>query len=109
MEPVGDWVASLTAVRRMGATKPPRLPRELINPMPAAAADPARNAVGYDHTTGPTARKLQTARVMKIMPSTGWWLVPAHAEPKMHRPVERNRMVPNFRRLATVSAALPMK
>ena len=58
---------------------------------------------------GPMERKLHTARVMKMMPSAGRWLAPAHAEPKMQSPVEMNSPVPQTRRRTTVLAALPMK
>src|SRR5262245_55235232 len=37
---------------RYGPTKPPRLPTELMRPMPAAAASPRRNAVGSDQNGG---------------------------------------------------------
>ena len=46
MVPVSEAAIWLTEVRRIGATKPPRFPSELIRPMPAAAAVPVRNAVG---------------------------------------------------------------
>ncbi len=96
MVPVSEAVTWLTVVRRIGgATNPPRFPRELISPMPAAAAVPVRNAVGYDQQMGgPVDRKLHTARVMKMMPTAGIWFAPAHAEPKMQRPVEMNNAVP---------------
>src|SRR4029453_16970954 len=109
MVPVSEAVTWLTVVRRIGATKPPRLPRELISPIPAAAAVPVRNAVGYDQQMGPVDRKLHTARLMKMMPSAGRWLAPAQAEPKMQSPVETNNAVPQRRRRATVFAALPTK
>src|SRR5439155_6842919 len=35
-----------------GPTKPPRLPTELINPIPAAAPSPRRKAVGSDQNGG---------------------------------------------------------
>src|SRR5450830_649846 len=108
-EPVGELARRFTWVRRIGATKPPRLPSELIRPIPAAAAVPVRNAVGYDHVIGPTARKLETARVMKTRPMTGRWLVPAHADPKMHSPVETNSQTPRLRRRVIVVALRPMK
>src|SRR5438552_986495 len=37
---------------RYGPTKPPRFPTELINPIPAAAPSPRRNAVGSDQNGG---------------------------------------------------------
>src|SRR5262249_5023919 len=36
----------------MGPTQPPRLPKELIKPMDAAAADAVRNMLGNDQNAG---------------------------------------------------------
>ena len=46
------FVASLIIPIMKGAAKPERLPKELMNAMPAAAAAPPRKAVGMPQKTG---------------------------------------------------------
>jgi hypothetical protein len=65
-----------------GPTNPPnRFPTELIMPMPAAAAVPARNRLGNDQN-GPSALQMPAAAsASDPIASTGCWLTAASAMP----------------------------
>src|SRR6185312_11322434 len=80
--------------RRLGATKPPRLPMALISPMPPAAAAPAKSPVGKvqnkaGDTIKPQAAALRAARANSGDPATAESAKEQPDRPRMTAPTPR--------------------
>src|SRR5436190_14916649 len=82
--------------RRLGATKPPRLPMALISPMPPAAAAPASNPVGrVQNKAGDTIRP-QAAALSAASANSG---DPATADSANEQPASARMIAPTPRAL----------
>ena len=79
-------------VPHVRARKPPRLPRELIRPMPAAAAYPVMYSVGSAQKIGCIATKPIAASEGPAMAITGVPLIAP--ESQMPKAVTRRRLLP---------------
>ena len=86
-----------------GAKNPPRLPSELIKPIPAAAAYPVRNSVGRVQKIGCMATKPIAANESPAIASTGFPL--SAPDMTMPKAVTSNSDVPISRCLRVRSAS----